>query len=196
MELRIILQLLLKKWRMMLVIVSVTIISTLIFTKYQSTIYSSSVTYVVSPSPEILNGTSFLSGLSVLGGQPTVANTYASIATSAIIKHNAIEALGISLSQANDLTVDSRVQTGTSVIEITVEGTDPLLVQTFANKIGESTVEYVKKFDSVYDLIILDSATSPDKPIRPNLRLNLVLGLALGFSLAGGLVILSGMNEY
>jgi capsular polysaccharide biosynthesis protein len=82
------------------------------------------------------------------------------------------------------------------VIEITVEGSDPLLVQTFANKIGESTVDYVHKLDSVYDLVILDSAKSPDKPIRPNLRLNLVLGLALGFSLAGGVVLLAGMNEY
>lgn len=180
----------------MLLIVSVTIISTLIFTKYQTAIYSSSVTYVVSPSPQILNGTNFLSGLSVLGGQPTVANTYASIATSEIIKHNSIEALGISLAQASNLTVDSRVQNGTNVIEITVEGSDPLLVQTFANKIGESTVDYVHKLDSVYDLVILDSAKSPDKPIRPNLRLNLVLGLALGFSLAGGVVLLAGMNEY
>jgi capsular polysaccharide biosynthesis protein len=196
MEIKLFLQLLFKKWWMMLLIVSVTIISTLIFTKYQTAIYSSSVTYVVSPSPQILNGTNFLSGLSVLGGQPTVANTYASIATSEIIKHNSIEALGISLAQASNLTVDSRVQNGTNVIEITVEGSDPLLVQTFANKIGESTVDYVHKLDSVYDLVILDSAKSPDKPIRPNLRLNLVLGLALGFSLAGGVVLLAGMNEY
>jgi capsular polysaccharide biosynthesis protein len=196
MEIKLFLQLLFKKWWMMLLIVSVTIISTLIFTKYQTAIYSSSVTYVVSPSPQILNGTNFLSGLSVLGGQPTVANTYASIATSEIIKHNAIETLGISLAQASNLTVDSRVQNGTNVIEITVEGSDPLLVQTFANKIGESTVDYVHKLDSVYDLVILDSAKSPDKPIRPNLRLNLVLGLALGFSLAGGVVLLAGMNEY
>lgn len=196
MEIKLFLQLLFKKWWMMLLIVSVTIISTLIFTKYQTAIYSSSVTYVVSPSPQILNGTNFLSGLSVLGGQPTVANTYASIATSEIIKHNAIETLGISLAQASNLTVDSRVQNGTNVIEITVEGSDPLLVQTFANKIGESTVDYVHKLDSVYDLVILDSAKSPDNPIRPNLRLNLVLGLALGFSLAGGVVLLAGMNEY
>jgi capsular polysaccharide biosynthesis protein len=196
MEIKLFLQLLLKRWWIMLIIIVVTIISTLIFTRYQTETYSSSVTYVVSPSPEILNGTNFLSGLSVLGGQPTVANTYASIATSAIIKQNAIDALGISLSQASNLDVDSRVQSGTNVIEITVEGPDPLLVQTFANKIGESTVDYVKKFDSVYDLIILDSAKAPDRPIRPNLRLNLVLGLALGFSLAGGLVLLSGMNEY
>jgi hypothetical protein len=41
--------------------------------------------FMRTQDPEVLNETGFLSGLSVLGGQPTVTNTYASIAASSSI---------------------------------------------------------------------------------------------------------------
>jgi len=196
MEFKIFLRVLLKRWWIILLLPVVTIASTLIFTAYQTPIYSSSATYVVSPSPEILNGTSFLSGLSVLGGQPTVANTYASIATSSSVKQKASEALGLNPAQTNDLTVYSRVQNGTNVIEISVEGANPLLVQAFANKIGDSTIEYIGDLSGVYEMKVLDTAKSPNSPIRPNKMLNLALGAALGLALGVGLAFLIGLNEY
>jgi capsular polysaccharide biosynthesis protein len=196
MELKIFLRLLLKRWWIVLSSVLVTVAGTLIFTYFQTRVYSASVTYVVSPSSEVLNGTNFLSGLSVLGGQPTVANTYASIASSETVKQKATQILGLSLAQAMKLKVSSRVQTNTNIIEITVEGSDPLLVQGFATKIGESTVEYVNTLSGVYDLKILDGAKSPGEPIRPNMKLNVVLGLALGLILGCGLAFLLGISAY
>lgn len=196
MEIKIFLRLLIKRWWIIISILAVTVISTLLLTNNQTPIYSASATYVVSPSPEVLNGTSFLSGLSVLGGQPTVANTYASIASSSSVKENAGQVLGLSPAQAKNLSVDSRVQAGTNVIEITVEGIDPLLVQAFANKIGESTIEYIGKLSGVYEMKILDSANPPEDPIRPNLKLNLVLGIALGLVLGIGVVLVTGLNEF
>ncbi|MDD5369349.1 MAG: GNVR domain-containing protein [Anaerolineaceae bacterium] len=196
MEIMIFLRLLLKRWWIILAMVLITVAGTWILTNYQIPIYSAAATYIVSPSPEILNGTSFLSGLSVLGGQPTVANTYSSIATSSTVKERSSQALGLSPAQTKSLHVDSRVQNGTSVIEITVEGTDPLLVQAFTNRIGESTIDYVNNLNGVYDLELLDSAKPPEAPIRPNKRLNLVLGIVLGLALGGGLAFLTGLNEY
>jgi len=196
MEIKIFLRLLLKRWWIILLSLVVILVGTIIFTIYQTPIYSTSATYVVSPSPEILNGTSFLSGLSVLGGQPTVANTYASIATSLTVKQKASEALGLNSAQTNDLIVHSRVQNGTNVIEISVEGTNPLLVQAFANKIGDSTIEYIGDLSGVYEMKVLDSAKSPDSPIRPNMKLNLAIGIFLGLVLGGGLAFLTSLNEY
>jgi len=185
-----------KRWRVILAIFVSTVIFTLLFTNGRTPIYSSAATYVVSPASEVLDETSFLSGLSVLGGQPTVANTYASIATSSSIKQKASEALGLTPAQAAGLNVYSRVRTGTNVIEISVEGTDPLLVQTFAHKIGESTIDYISKLNGVYDLKLLDDAGSPDKPIRPNKSLYMIFGAALGFALGVGIAFLMGLKEY
>ncbi len=196
MELKIFLRLLLKRWWVIALILIVTTVITMALTYFQTPIYSSSATYVVSPSPKILDGTGYLSGLSVLGGQPTVANTYASIAGSASIKQSASEALGLNPAQVKSLDVATRVQNGTNVIEITVEGTDPLLVQAFAVKIGDSTIDYIAKLDGVYSLTLLDTASAPDAPIKPNKRLNLVLGIGMGLVLGVGLAFLLGLKEY
>ena len=196
MELKIFFRLLLKRWWIIVLILIVTVVGALVFTYTETPIYSSSSTYVVTPSSDLLNGTSYLSGLSVLGGQPTVTNTYASIATSTSIKQTASLAMSLSPAQVQSLIVSSRVQTGTNVIEITVEGKDPLLVQAFTNKIGEGTIDYVSKLNGVFTLARLDDAVFPDLPIKPNKKLNLVLGVALGLALGGGIVFLMGLGEY
>ncbi|HSM26097.1 MAG TPA: Wzz/FepE/Etk N-terminal domain-containing protein [Anaerolineaceae bacterium] len=196
MELIIFLRILLKRWWIIFIILFVTLIGAYILSSTKTPIYSAAATYVVSPSSEILDEIGFLSGLSVLGGQPTVANTFATIASSAAVKEKAGDALGLTALQVKDILVFSRVQTTTNVIEISVEGVDPLLVQVFANKIGEYTIEYVNNLDGVYDLLILDPAISPEKPIRPNMSLNLILGAVIGFVLGVGVAFLSGIKEY
>lgn len=196
MEIRIFLLLLLKKWRTILITLLITVGSVLVFTLVQTPVYSASTTYVVSPASQLLEGTSFLSGLSVLGGQPSVVNTYANIATSGIVRQNASKALGFDAATTSRLSVESRVKAGTNIIEITVKGSDPVTVQAFANRIGQSTVEYVSTLYEVYDMKILDGAKSPESPAWPNVKLNMVLSVALGLGLGVALAFLTGLNEY
>jgi capsular polysaccharide biosynthesis protein len=195
-DIKLFLRVLLRRWRIIVAILIITVVTTVVITELQPPTYTSAATYVVSPSARILNGTGFLSGLSVLGGQPTVANTLASIAGSASVKQKASEALGLTPAQAKRLSVTSRVQTGTSVIEITTEGNDPALVQTFTNKIGEATLAYVSQLNGVYDLALLDGAVIPEAPSRPNKRLNLILAVAIGLALGVGVAFLAGLSEY
>ncbi len=195
-EFFILLRIITSRWWVIISVLTICVASTWFFTSKQIPIYSASLTYVVAPAPDTLNGNGILNGLSVLGGQSTIANTYASIASSAFVKQQAGKAIGLSAETLKGLTVDSRVQTGTDIIEITVEGADPLLTQIFANRIGESAAEYISKISGVYDMTLLDSAVYPYTPIRPNLRLNLALGAALGTVLGFGLAFLLGLNRY
>lgn len=195
MEIQVILRLLLKKWWVIALTIGVVVASTYLFTVRQPRVYSATVTYIVSPSPELLNGSSFVNGLSVLGGQSTITNTYANIATSARIRESAVKSLGINQEQNLDLAVSSRVRSGTNMIEITVEGTNPQLVQQFANQIGSSTVTFVNQLYEVYDMNILDAAVLPVDPIRPNLLINLALSAIIAGGLGMGLALVLAKVE-
>jgi diguanylate cyclase (GGDEF)-like protein len=83
------------------------------------------------------------------------------------------------------------VRAGTNVIEISVEGNDPVLVADFANGVGEKTVALAEKLYEIYDLSPLDQARPPLSPIRPDKKLNLALGTALGLVLGVGLAFLA-----
>lgn len=94
------------------------------------------------------------------------------------------------------MSVSSRVRSGTNMIEITVEGTNPQLVQQFANQIGQSTLEYVNVLYEVYDMNILDDAVLPVAPIRPDTKMNLALSVVLGFVFGVGLALLLGSMSF
>ncbi|NJD60870.1 MAG: hypothetical protein C3F13_17900 [Anaerolineales bacterium] len=191
MELISFLKIFLKRWWIIVLIFLVTVGSTAIFTWRQNPTYSVTTTFVVSPSSTIFSDPrSFLSGLDVLGGRVSVANTYSDIATSRRIKNDTIDALGLNPVQAETLDVGSKILAGTNVIYITVEGPDPSLITTFANKLGETTVKYVEELYGVYDLKILDLAEIPVFPIKPNWKLNLALAAVLSLAVGMGISFL------
>jgi diguanylate cyclase (GGDEF)-like protein len=190
MELKIYLRFLLRKWWIVLPTFLIIFTSTVVFTFAQRPTFRSTATFVVSPSSSFQDARSFLSGLDVLNNKDQVVNTYAQVATSLLIRKQIAEALKLSPAQETSLTVESRLRAGTNVIEISVEGNDPVLVADFANKIGEKTIEYVEKLYEVYDLKPLDPATPPTSPIRPDKKLNLALGAVLGLALGVGLPFL------
>ena len=187
MELRTYLQILVKRWWIVVPVFVITVAFTALFTLSQAPVYSATATFVVSPSPSSLDARGVLSGLDALGGKSLVANTYAEVATSRAVREEAARALGLDPLQSGPLVAGSKLRAGTNVIEITVEGTDPVLAAAFANEVGNSTVSYVAKLYEVYDLKPLDAATLPVDPVRPNVKLNLVLGAILGLALGAGL---------
>lgn len=193
MELRIYLQILLRKWWIVIPIFLVTLTSGIVFTYTKTPMYSATTTYVVVPSSSFGDVQSFSSGLDMLGRRDEIATTFAEIASSRRIKNRVTESL--SLEPGIDYTVSSKLLAGTNIIEITVKGPDPTIVRDMANAVGAAIEEYVQGLYEVFALVPLDEATIPKTPVSPKKPLNLALVSILGLVLSGGLAFLSEYLE-
>ena len=186
MEIKAYLNLLQKRWWLVLSILIIALVATAYFTLNVKPVYRAEATYIVriSASEEERN---VISAINTLTSRSEIAATYAGVADSSLIKNKAAAALGIS--DQDNLRVTSQVQSGTNIVEITVEGNDPALVRDYSNAIGTQTVDYVESLYETYRLELLDEASLPRSPIRPSMVQNLTLGAILGLILGMGLIV-------
>lgn len=193
MELRVYLNILLKKWWIVLPTFLITVTAGIVFTYSQTSIYRATATYVVVPSPSFGDVKSFASGLDLLGRRDEIATTFAEIASSRSVKEQAMNS--ISLDSGSQYAVASKLRAGTNIIEFSVEGPNPTVTRDLVNTVGTITEEYVKGSYEAFILRSLDEATIPRSPISPNKSLNLTLIVLLGLVLGGGLAFLSAYLE-
>jgi diguanylate cyclase (GGDEF)-like protein len=191
MELKVYLQVLRKKWWIALSIFLITLTAGIAFTYTRVPQYTATTTYVVVPSTAFGNIQSFASGLDMLGRRQEIASTFAEIASSRSIKKLAMSSLSLESSQ--DYFVESKLRTGTNIIEFTAEGPGPTTVRDLANAVGSVTEEYVQGLYEVFTLVPLDEATLPIKATSPNIPLNLALSGLFGLTLGG---IFAFLSEY
>lgn len=193
MELKTYLNILVKKWWIVLPVFLITVTVAMLLTYTQTPVYRATTTYVVVPSPSFGDVKSFANGLDLLGRRDEIATTFAEIASSRSIKGLAMSS--ISLESDPGYAVTSQLRAGTNIIEFTVEGPDPTVTRDLANAIGKTTEDYVKGSYEAFILRSLDDATIPGSPISPNKSLNLTLAVLLGLILGGGLALLSAYLE-
>lgn len=189
MELKIYLRILLKKWWIIVITFLVTFTATAYFTFTQTPVYEASATFLVVPqASEIRNSISIFN---LLSSRSEIASTYAEIAASHSTKKLAADALNLSPAFRKNLTVNSQLLAGTTVLRITAQGSDPELVRDFTNQIGTETIHFVQRRYETFSLEPLDLARLPENTIRPNIPLNLALGVILGSALGVGLAFLA-----
>ena len=191
MELKIYLLTLLRKWWVVLPAFLITFTVTVVLTFTQMPTYRSTATFVIKPNSAFGDLKSFSSSLDMLSRRDEIANTYAEVASSRLIRLEAAEELGLSQDQRKGLSASGQLLAGTNVLEIMAEGRDPSLVRDFVNMVGAKTMAYVQQLYETYDLEPLDQATRPSSPVKPDKKLNLALGAVLGLALGGGLAFLS-----
>jgi diguanylate cyclase (GGDEF)-like protein len=191
MELKAYLNILLKKWWIVLPAFLVTLTAGIIFTYLQTPIYSATTTYLVVPGASFGSGENFAGGLDILSRRQEIATTFTEIASSRKIKDQAQAALA--LEGLGPYSVSSKSIDGTNIIEFTVDGPNPETVRDLSNAIGVATEGYVRGLYEVFNLRLLDEAQTPTSPISPNRSLNIVLAAIFGLILGGGLAF---MSEY
>ncbi len=193
MELKVYFRILLKKWWIVTPIFLVVLTAGIVFTYEKAPIYGTSSTYVVVPSSSFGDVKSFAGGLETLARRDEIATTFAEIASSRRVKQLALDSL--SIESGRDYSVDSQLRAGTNIIEITVEGPDPVLVRDLADALGVALEEYVQGLFEVFVMVPLDEATLPKKPISPNKALNISLSAVFGLVLGAGLAFLTEYLE-
>jgi len=154
-------------------------------------VYQASTTLIVGKKAEAGQVASQMLDNSVLQANLQLAKTYATIAQSRTVEQNVIKDLNLSLTvaQLDSLISINPVKT-TEILEIQVTNTDPELAATIANSMfrefSKAVIE-IKKVDSVS---IVDSAVTPDKPVKPNKMLNILIAFVVGLMASVGLVFL------
>jgi len=183
---------LLWKWRWLFLGTMVTFfVSTAIFTFAQNPIYETNVRLIVSPSNVFMTDLNNLRSAMTALSAPVVANTYAEIAQSPSIIEKAWKQLNIAPKKGYE--VNTSVLQETTIVVINVSGPNPEIVKKLATAISDETLKYIESLVTVYDLALLDPATTPNSPSKPTYLYNLVLGLVVGL-MAG--VLFAIMAEY
>jgi uncharacterized protein involved in exopolysaccharide biosynthesis len=190
MELKTYLRILLKRWWIVVTAFLVTFTAVSIFTFTQTPLYRATATFVVIPHGNYADSYSRVNGVATLSQYPEIASTYSEVAMSQLVKQEAAQDLSLLPDQVKSLSVRSKQRAGTNVVEITIEGNDPLLVKNFSDKVGDKTLDYVANLYELFDMKPLDQAMIPSAPVKPNKGLNLAGGAIFGFVLGAGLVFL------
>lgn len=193
MELKAYLNILSRKWWIVLPTFLITLTAGIVFTYTQTPIYRATATYVVVPSSSFEDVRSYTNGLATLGQRTEIATTFAEIASSDRIRRLAFDSL--SLESGQRYSTSSTLRRGTNIIEVSAEGPDPVIARDLANAVGANIEEYVQGLYEVFRLVPLDEAKISVTPISPKTFNNLMLATLFGLVLGGGLAFLAEYLE-
>lgn len=168
-------------------------------------VYSIAATPKYSSSAKVFVSTSGGSSVSELQQGNTFTQqrvkTYADLATTPIVLDPVIESLAIDASAADVAAqVTATAPLDTSLIEITVVDEDPEAAASVATAISESLMQVVGTIEggtneageptSPVKLTLVQGAAVPEKPVSPNVPLNIALGGLVGLALGVGIAVL------
>lgn len=190
MELKAFLWLLGRKWWIIIPTYAITLVVTVLFTLNQAPVYQAEMTLYVRPMAQIDDVNQYVRSLDVLSKSPEVLSTYAQLGSSRQVKNQVAELLGLSRQDSDALVVTSEPLTGSNTIEVAVEGLDPALVTDFANAVGDYAVLSSVGLYEYLEMAVLDRASEPSVPIRPNRERYFAAGAILGLVLGVGLALL------
>lgn len=179
-----------RNWLILLLILLAGSASTWFFTSLQPSIYTAQTTLVVSPNPATLKDEQIIGSLNTLDRRSIVA-TVAKIPPSATIRGRAWGQLNPSGHNIADYPVRTAVLPDTNILQIAVEGPDPSLTATFANAIAQVSSRSMSEYYDMYQLTLLDPATTPSERARPSLKRNMSVGILLSLLLGVLLILLA-----
>jgi capsular exopolysaccharide synthesis family protein len=120
-----------------------------------------------------------------------LAATYKELLTKRPVIEAAAQTLGLDPRQTEEK-VQVRLIPSTSLIELTVEDSDPRLAAEIANRIVTALIETARESGGTRDrdFVVVEPATEPLEPASPRKLSNTLVGAMVGFALAAGTAFL------
>lgn len=175
-------------WIIALTTLVATFISLLV-SYFTPPVYQATGRFIISPNAASFNSSwDIVSSLDTLDRR-SIINTYKELLASPSVyeKSPDIQSMGSDII-SSDYLITVAVVPDTNILNLSVEGEDPVIVVAIVNAIGDQAVQYINQLYPVYIFSILDKPDFPTTPIRPvpaqNAGLAAVLGIVLGVVLA------------
>ena len=136
-------------------------------TEIKSKTYAVHVRVVAQPA-SVVSNTNELINMEGQIGTREVMGTLAEAFTSADVQSNALQAAGMSATQALDYPIQANGLPDSSVIEVSGTGHDPNLLTSYVNATVDAGVKYGSSIYRVIDLVPMERATRQCTQIRVN----------------------------
>lgn len=172
-----------KGWWIILLAALVAVAASLIVSFLTIPQYSATARFIITPSPSLKTSVEVINSLNTLDRASVVA-TYVEVMNSDKILADSLAFLNVNPDTIKEYTVLAVALPSSSVLELTVTGSDPKLVADLSNAIGQQTIIFSNSINFILSINFLDTAAPPTIPLTPQpLRdagLALVIGLVIG----------------
>jgi diguanylate cyclase (GGDEF)-like protein len=190
MEIKLYLRMLQKGWWIILLAGLVALASSLVVSFLTPPQYSATARFIIIPSPSLKTSGEVINSLNTLDRVSVVA-TYVEVMNSEKIFQDSLAFLNLSSASMEGYTVQAFALPSSSVLELTVTGSDPDLVAELSNAIGQQTIIFANSINFILTINFLDVATPSTDPISPQPLRDAGLALVIGVVIGSVFAILS-----
>ena len=190
MEIKLYLRMLQKGWWIILLTMLVAVTSSLLVSFLTTPQYSATARFIITPSSSLTTINEVINSFNMLDRASVVA-TYVEVMNSDKILADSLAILNENPESIKDYTILAVALPSSSVLELTVIGSDPNLVAEISNTIGQQTILFAASINFILTINFLDIATPPIIPLTPQPLRDAGIAIVIGVFIGSIFAILS-----
>jgi diguanylate cyclase (GGDEF)-like protein len=191
MEIRLYLQILKRGWWIIAITVLAALNTSLLVSYLTKPTYQSVSRFIVSPNASVYQYSSDVTSSMDTLDRRSIINTYKELLVSNAVYGSHPDIAKIPPEELlKKYKITAVVIPDTNILQLTVDGVDPLIITDISKAIGTQAIDYINKLYPVYNFALLDPPVIPTEPIRPKPVQNAGFGLIIGAIFGIGLALL------
>ena len=168
-----------KLWIILFSIIICGLISGIISSFVLKPVYEANTTLIVNKDLE--NETTQISTVDDLNYVQKLALTYGEIIKSRSVIRSTIDKLNLNVDYEDLLKLISVTNVNnTQIIKISVQNKNPIVAANICNTIPQIFASEVQRVIKASSIEVIDKAAVPEKPIKPNKKMNILISMVLG----------------